>query len=368
VFPVHSGVSLSGHPIAMGEGAGLLPCTLPCGFAIKLKHFMHLESAPMSLPWTRRVTAWLGISALALLGACSSGTIESQFKPTRMVAFGDGFSDLGQSGSKQTVNDGAAANIWVEELAAQYGLTIKPSATGGNSYAYVNARILNTPDVVQNASTPTIKQQIDRFLAKDSFGATDLVVLNGGVSDTIYQMNLTLAGGQSAAQMTANLQQAGRDLGSQVRRLVEAGAQYVLVAGSYNLSRTPWATRIAQTTPLNDAMVSFNEAFLVSIVDLGAHVLYVDLGYYYNLVTGLPTSYALTDATTVVCTSTDSSDAIGVGAGQVNSALCTTSTISSSLTSGTTYNSYFFADSIYPTPVAQRLFGDYAFGRIRARW
>ena len=55
---------------------------------------------------------------------------------------------------------------------------------------------------------------------------------------------------------------------------------------------------------------------------------------------------------------------IGIGAGQVNSALCTTNTI----VSGADYNLYLFADRVYPTPAAQRKFGDYAFQRIRARW
>jgi outer membrane lipase/esterase len=32
------------------------------------------------------------------------------------------------------------------------------------------------------------------------------------------------------------------------------------------------------------------------------------------------------------------------------------------------YSTYVFADRVYPTPVAQRLFGDYAYARLRARW
>jgi AICAR transformylase/IMP cyclohydrolase PurH len=56
--------------------------------------------------------------------------------------------------------------------------------------------------------------------------------------------------------------------------------------------------------------------------------------------------------------------AIGIGAGQVNSALCTSST----LLSGANATSFVFADSVYLTPSAQRQFGTYAYDRLRSRW
>jgi outer membrane lipase/esterase len=49
---------------------------------------------------------------------------------------------------------------------------------------------------------------------------------------------------------------------------------------------------------------------------------------------------------------------------QINSALCNTNTI----VSGVDYNRYVFADRVYPTPQAHRLFGEYAYNRVRARW
>ena len=55
---------------------------------------------------------------------------------------------------------------------------------------------------------------------------------------------------------------------------------------------------------------------------------------------------------------------IGIGAGQVNSALCTAST----LLPGASQTSYVFADPVYLTPSAQRQFGTYAYDRLRARW
>ena len=72
----------------------------------------------------------------------------------------------------------------------------------------------------------------------------------------------------------------------------------------------------------------------------------------------------MTNSIDPVCTSVDAGPGIGIGANQVNSALCNTSTI----VSGATYSLYLFADRIYPTPTGHRKFGDYAYQRIRARW
>ena len=78
----------------------------------------------------------------------------------------------------------------------------------------------------------------------------------------------------------------------------------------------------------------------------------------------VPANYGFNNATTAVCTSVDATNGIGIGAGQVNSALCTAST----LLPGVSQTSYVFADPVYLTPSAQRQFGTYAYDRLRARW
>ena len=106
-------------------------------------------------------------------------------------------------------------------------------------------------------------------------------------------------------QMITASRQAGTDFAAQIRRLVNAGAKYVVVAGTYDLSKTPWATDIGRTTVLNSASSAFNEGLLVGIVDLGANVLYVDLAYYVNLYTSVPGNYGFNNSTAAVCTSVD---------------------------------------------------------------
>jgi outer membrane lipase/esterase len=317
----------------------------------------------MSRNWLRRAVLAAACVSSVLLAACGSGTIESQLSPARLVAFGDGMADLGQTGSRYTVNDGSL-NIWTQQVAAQFGRSLTTAASGGKSYATGNARVNSKPDAAGNSATPTVKEQIDTFLASDAVGANDLVILSAGTADVIAEVQKVVSGAQTGDQMLANVRQAGRDLSVQVRRLVQAGGRFVVVSGPYNLGRSPWATTTNQASLLENASGRFNEELLVSITDLGANVLYVDAALQYNLMVGSPASYSMTNSTSIVCISADPGPGIGTGAGQVNSARCTPGTV----LPAADYNQFVFADRVYPTPQAQRLFGDYAFSRIRARW
>lgn len=299
----------------------------------------------------------------ASLAGCGSGTIDSALTPKRFIGFGDGFSDLGQGGARFTVNDGNVNN-WTQQMATNYNLPLTSASAGGLSYAQGNARVVSNPDAAGNASTLSIKQQIDSFLASNSFVAGDVVMINGGISDIVFETMASIAGTQTSAQALANVAAVGVAFGNQIQRLVAAGAKNVLVTGVYNMSKSAWSTATGQATLLDAASSKFNEQLLVTIVNLGANVLYVDSAYYFNLIFASPTAYNMVNSSTVVCTSVDSANGIGIGAGQVSSKLCNASTIAS----GLAYNSYLHADSVYFTPAAHVLFGNYAYTRLRGRW
>lgn len=280
----------------------------------------------------------LAASATALLVAACGGssTVESQLNPSRIVVFGDNFASINP---RYTINNGSATN-WTERVASRYGVTLASSSSGGTSYAAGDARIAG------------VAQQVDTFLASGSFGASDLVIVNAGTADVLAELAEVEAGSQSSDQMLADVAQAGRNLGAQVRRLVSAGAKQVIVTGPYNLGRSPRAIESGQVSLLTNASGKFNEELLVSIVDLGANVLYVDLAFYYNLVTASPSSYGLTNATTGACLDTNPTPT------------CTDAT----LKAGVNPAGFLFADRIYPTAVGNTLFGDWAYDRIRTRW
>ncbi len=312
----------------------------------------------------RTLAAATACAALVLLSACGSSSTESAFTPERLVSFGDAFSDLGQNGGKYTVNDDSV-NHWLSQIALRYDRAITATNAGGLGYGTASARVTKKPDLADSLATLTVTEQIDRFLTTQTVNGNELVILGGGIADIVAEAKAFEAGSQTEDQMMENVRQAGRDLSAQARRLVSAGVKHVVVVGALNVGYTPWAgEESARTRRLNDASLSFNEAFLVSAVDLGESVLYVDALYYFNLLSTRPSDFSLTNAAIPVCTSVDSGPGIGLGDGQVNSSLCTTST----LVSGADYNAYVYADALYPAPRAHRLFGDYAYDRIRNRW
>ena len=317
----------------------------------------------MATHWMRRTLLAAACAGAALLAACGSSSTESAITPDRFIAFGDAYSDLGQTGSRYTVNDGSISN-WTQELASRYGKPLTSVSAGGLSYAQGNTRIAATPDAAGNAATPTLTAQIGSFLGTQSFGPNDLVVLNGGISDLITDMAAVQAGTLTEDAFIAKAHANGKLLAAQVKRLVDAGAPHVLVSGTYDLGVTPWAVAIDRETLLSDASAAFNQGLLIDINDLGAHVLYIDTAYYVNLFHTNPGTYSFSNATTPVCTSVDAGAGIGTGAGQINSALCTPAT----LVPGANLSLYVFADAVYLTPSAQRQLGDYAYDRLRARW
>jgi outer membrane lipase/esterase len=323
----------------------------------------------MARNWLRRPVFWAAAASALLLAACGGGSIESQLVPARIVAFGDASADIGQTTTtaaqraRYTIND-LTVNNWTLQVAQHYNLTLTAAAIGGNSYAIGNARVVAKPDAGGNAATPTVKEQIDSFLAAGTFGGNDLVLVGAGTSDVVAEVQQFLTGGQTQAQMLADIAQAGRDLGAQVRRLVQAGAKQVVVVGPYNLGRSPWAVATTQTSMMEQASGRFNEELLVSIVDLGENVLYVDQALFFNLVTAAPAAYGFGNATTPACNSVDAGGGIGTGAGQVNSVLCSPAT----LVAGATTTNHVFADRVYLTPSPHRIFGDWAYDRIHSRW
>jgi len=319
----------------------------------------------MPLQRLRRALLTLACLSGALLAGCGGGEVASQFTPRRVVSFGDAFTDLGQNGSRYTINGDDLVNHWLIQMASRYGLSVNAAVSGGNGYATGSARITTKPDAGGSSATPTVVEQVDGYLAGGgSFGADDLVVIGAGIADLVAEVGQTRGGAQSESQAAADITQAGKDLGTLVRRVVQAGGQHVVVVGPYNMGRTPWARGTGQSALLQDYSTRFNDALLISIADLGAKVLYVDAALYYNLVVGSPSAYGFANATEAACTSVDPGPGIGIGDGQVNSALCTTAT----LRSGIDRNTWLYADAVYPTSAGHRAFGNYAFDRIRARW
>lgn len=302
------------------------------------------------LPMRRAALVAAACLTSLLLAACGAGDVYSAFTPARLLVVGDG------PGNAIT---GSVSG----QIASRYGASASYTASGGTTFAFGGARVAAKPDQSGNAAALTVTDQVNAIVAA-GVQSSDLVVLSAGVADVIAEGQAVITGAQSTAQATTNITAAAAALDQQLRVLVNAGVQRVVVAGTWNLGRSPWATATGQTVMLESLSKTFNQELLKRIADLGKYVLYVDAELQMNLITGSPSSYSLSDASNLLCTSVDAGAGNGTGAGQVNAALCSSATLNSALTASTT----LFADRVTFTSAGAVLLGNYAYERIRLRW
>lgn len=281
-----------------------------------------------------------------LLVGCGSGDIVSALEPTRFISFGDGLSDLGQSstGLRYTINDGTL-NTWADRLAYRYGKTLTAQKDGGLGYAQGHA--------VGSALPRTLTQQIDAFLASNTLSNTDVVLINLPMTDVLTAMAAVKAGTLTEAAALAQVDAVGRAHVVQVKRLIAAGALYIVVAGVYDMGKSPWAITQGQESQFTTASIKLNDAFKTDAVNLGQNLLFVDAAYLVNrnALEATRGSYGFVQVTTPICTTPDA-------------LTCTSGT----LVSGATASQYLFADSIHMTPAGNIYLGDYAYDQLRARW
>ena len=300
----------------------------------------------------RRFALSAVVMTVAGLAGCGGGTkTESTLVPTRFIAFGDGLTDAGQvGGTIYTVKDGSSNN-WAQITAANYGLALKAQSAGGQNWARGNARVALKPDAAGSAATLTMTEQIDAFLASNTIGKDDVLLLSPGISDLVVQGDGVKAGTIAAANALANAQAAGKAVAAQAKRLVAAGGTHVVVAAAYNLGKSPYATANGLNSLLESASLKLNEAMLIDLVNDGANVLYIDMAFRTNQIINQPGSNGFTYSAAAACTTPTA-----------------TTCLPSTITTGVTYDSYVFADDRYFTPAMQRVLGDYAASRMRSRW
>lgn len=312
-----------------------------------------------------RFAFFITLGFAALLVACGSGSTFQPLKPTRVISFGDGLSDLGQTGARFTVNDGSA-NIWVERVATSYGNTITAQISGGLGYAQGGARISSAStdgsttavaSVVVLPSADTIAAQISAFLAANTIGASDLLIIDTGISELAALANANPT--DNAALATAATA-SGRSLAAQVLRLTAAGGKHVVIANAPDLGKAPFATLQTRTAALTAATRAFNDSLKINLASVTADVLLIDNEAYVNALIAAPTT--LNPAATALTVSTPA-----CATATFNTTGCTTATLNVGVTSAT-YSLSLFSDDRHLTPAAHRLVGDNAYNKIKNRW
>ncbi|MES2101356.1 MAG: SGNH/GDSL hydrolase family protein [Pseudomonadota bacterium] len=230
------------------------------------------------------------LAVTALLASCGGGEQVATFHATRVIAFGDELSAINADGSKYSINalvagsttqlDCASAPVWVQQVAALYGLTFPQCpgfATDPQSRIYA----------ADGATVADIASQIDAHLSNGGFVDGDLVTVLAGANDVVAQFQQYPAIGE--AQLGANLIAAGEALAAQVNRLAGYGAR-VLIVTIPDMGLTPFAgDRSVGSTDGNPALLTrlstkFNDALLAGILNDGHKIGLIQLDEYLKAV------------------------------------------------------------------------------------
>ena len=354
----------------------------------------------LSFSMLMRIAALMAACILAGCGGASSTV--NPLTPTRVIAFGDGYSAVDSNGfGTFTVRTSETDNTVAGRIAAKYSTTkltpivsaVSISTTGNFSYADGRAR----------ADNPTygLATQIGYFFdGGNTPGSNDLFIITVGALD-IYD----------ASTSSASLSKATDSIVSSVKRLTNAGAKYVLVVYPINMARTPWGNGSASIQALSYDTGTSCLSFSCKLTTLlnsnypatSSHnpVLIADLMGYSNLFTGtapssgfnsvittIPgsgslntfASYGVANPSFPACDTAASTPVTG------SSITCSTGTTGSVLYSGSggvvtgtnngwtsaswDYTTSVFADKFNLTPLGNRLLADYIynFNFYRAGW
>ena len=344
--------------------------------------------------------------AAAMLSAC--GGASSTVKPltefvtpsiagSRVIAFGDAFSDAGQTGgARYTVNDGGAGGSMTlaERLASNFGFTtmtpVHAGVLSGGAYSYAYGGATITGGGVMSVSA-----QIDAFVdAGNQLTANDLVIITAGSQDIVKNASDFYASTITSDQAKTNLVTAASTLVTKIKRLTdEAHAKHVLVIAPVNVARTPWGLsqganyqsssanytfleRLSVALEGDNSMSSFGSQLSLKLgaeyppVSSGLKVLLSDLSSYFNLMTGTAPGGTFTYPTGSLNTYASYITSAGLALTNPDVPACTLAATSSpivtprtttSCTTGTNYNTSVFADDLNLTPAANRMLADYIF-------
>lgn len=253
-------------------------------------------------------TAAAGL-ALVGLASCGGGTQIEAFHPEKVVVFGDEASLVNTDGTKYTVNGvvfdttvspsvpkvpterGCNLNqIWVQQLAYNYGFTFSGCPTSG--YTTLPAGAMRA----QVASTVAMMSaEISAYAVSTGFSEHDLVTIMVGTQDVVNAL--------SAADPAAAATAAGTAVGDEVIRITNGGTR-VIVSTIPDVGVTPQYQGTSQAAQLSDLTQRFNTALRLQLqrVRDGGHVVGLVLADELVLtMSRFPSTYGVSNLTGAAC-------------------------------------------------------------------
>jgi outer membrane lipase/esterase len=143
-----------------------------------------------------------------------------------LVVFGDSLSDTGNAGRFSN------GPVWVEQLAAQLGLSLQPSASGGLNFAVGGARL------DPHSGRDNLRAQADRYLGIPRPSGRILHIVFGGGNDLLAAIRAPGAG--------AMVKTAAASLKTIMADLARHGATDLFVPNLPDVGMTPAVRRVGQ--------------------------------------------------------------------------------------------------------------------------
>jgi outer membrane lipase/esterase len=357
----------------------------------------------------------LGGLIVAGCGGGGSADTTPKVSITSVKVFGDSLQDSGTFGYKFTIQ-GSDSLIYAERIAANYGQTlcnfytftgttfaVNTAKPGCTNYAIGGARI-NYTGAGGAANPLTIGTQMATYGAAGSYGAGDLVIIDGGGNDAadlvggfltiprdggaayVALLGTVLSPAQVGAAVqggAAGLSQAGglymtalatRFAASVKASVLDKGAQYVVVLNLPDVTLTPRfqmvldnvaaqsgggaagaAARAQYQAQFQGWMTAFNTELAAKLAD--ERVIVIDFYKGFQDQFSAPAQYGLQNATTPACPIS------GVGSDGLPTydfPTCTTAALSANIPAGASggadwWKTYAFSDSFHPTPYGHQL-------------
>ena len=307
-----------------------------------------------------------GLLAVIALASCGGGTYQvTAFVPARILSFGDESSMLvPPQGLKFSINgvspltdlpDCTLLPIWTQVLANAYGMV----------YAECNPEAVASPGAINfstlNATVDDVSNQVNAFLAGDTFNGNDLVTVWVGTHDILQLYAEGGTGGDNSDLITQSRAR-GEQLANIVNQIVGYGAR-VLVLTMPDLSQSPFGETEQERGDfdrkqlLSDMSANFNRAMRSTVINDGSKVGLVLPDDYVNSAVRSPSSfgYAADAETQVACLPT------------APLPTCTEDTLNiDPISSSSSASQFLWADPTHLGSVAQNAIGSQANSRAHS--
>lgn len=328
-----------------------------------------------------RVSMLVGLTAV--VAACGGGDRVSDFKPQRLIVFGDSSSVIAggnltdvnggtitaAAGAKYLVNAqavdsaGAATGaldcnsypIWAQALGFHYGIgfaecnTFSEATPRGKIYAQVGASVADLPAQIARA-------RVDA----GGFRSTDLTTIMIGQQDILdaYAQYPT----KTAAEVVALGEAAGDALGVQVNALAREGARVLVTTLPFQGS-TPFAAAQnlisgERAALLTDITKRFNAGMRSALVNDGRVIGLVQADAQIDVLVRNPSNYGYVSVSAAACSTPTAISCTGPTAGTT-----TVPSVPGTLVTGATVANYLWADDRHLGANGQSLIGSLAIDR-----